>query len=383
MNQILPIAGRAKVKIVVAAVVSLIAWSVLQTMSPARSIQWSQEMREAADRMLQAINAVAKFCETAGTPINESLDPNRTCLIGPEYTPLFTTLGQLEAKRTTTNPNIAGLLVHILRSAGVSAGDTIAVGASASFPALVIATLTAAEALDINPVTILSLGASSYGATRPEFNLLHIHELLLSEGIISAVPAAVSLGGEGDVGSEFDAVMREDLIEQIRNSVIPLIVEPDLRGNVARRLEIYLGASERRRLAAFVNVGGSAANIGSSPKVLTVESGLNTKLDLPPERERGVLYEMAARGIPVIHLLNVRGLTLRYGLPWDPLPLPEPGTARMRDDGQVNSWRFWLLTIAYFLTLVSIALVGWDGRTAVGSRSDSTRDCYPSQDSWL
>jgi hypothetical protein len=33
---------------------------------------------------------------------------------------------------------------------------------------------------------------------------------------------------------------------------------------------------------------------------------------------------MAAAGVPVIHLLNVKGLCERYGLPWDPRPLPEP-----------------------------------------------------------
>ncbi len=363
MKSSLPVAGRAKVRIILAAIVSLIAWPVLQITSSARSIPWSQEMREAANRMLEAVNAVARFCETAGIPIDESLDPNRTCLIGPEYTPLFTTLGQLEAKRTTTNPDIAGLLVHILSRAGVSAGDTIAVGASASFPALLIATLTAAEALRVHPVTILSLGASSYGATRPELNLLHIHELLLNEGIISTVPAAVSLGGAEDVGSEFDPIIREDLLQQIRTSVIPLVVEPDLRVNVAQRMAIYLGSSESRRLAAFVNIGGGAANIGSSAKVLTVEPGLNAKLDLPPTEERGVLYEMAARGISVIHLLHVRGLALRYGLTWDPMSLEAPGTGWLRDDGQTRPGRFWLITIAYSLSLVLIAVVGRSGRT--------------------
>jgi len=365
VKSVLPVAGRTKVKIMLAAIVSLVAWPVLQTVPPAQSIQWSQDMREAANRMVEAIAAVARFCGTAGIPISESLDPNRTCLIGPEYTPLFTTLGQLEAKRTTTNPDMAGLLVHILSRAGVSAGDTIAVGASASFPALVIAILTAAEALGVQPVTILSLGASSYGATRPGFNLLHIHELLLNEGIISTVPAAVSLGGERDAGSEFDPAVREDLVRQIRNSAIPLVVEADLRGSVARRMAIYLDASRGRRLAAFVNIGGSAANLGISPKVLTVEPGLNTQLDLPPEEERGVLYEMAARGIPVIHLLHIRGLALRYGLPWDPMPLPESATARLRDDGQTRPGRFWLLTIAYFLSLVLISVVRWGGRAVV------------------
>jgi hypothetical protein len=42
---------------------------------------------------------------------------------------------------------------------------------------------------------------------------------------------------------------------------------------------------------------------------------------------------MAARGIPVIHLLDVRTLALRHGLPWDPVPLPRPGSTRLTREG--------------------------------------------------
>ena len=41
----------------------------------------------------------------------------------------------------------------------------------------------AVEAKGALPVTILSLGASSYGATRPEFHLLDLHLLLLAAGV--------------------------------------------------------------------------------------------------------------------------------------------------------------------------------------------------------
>ncbi|NIM52860.1 MAG: poly-gamma-glutamate system protein [Gemmatimonadales bacterium] len=358
MKPVLVVDRTLQRRIVAAGVVSLVAWPLLQTVSPRRSIPWSEEMREAAQRMHQAITTVAAFCETEGIRIDESLDPNHTGLIGPEYTPLFTTLGRLEGKRTTTNPDMAGLMVHMLRRAGVSAGDTIAVGASASFPGLMIATLSAAEVMGVHPVTILSLGASSYGATRPELNLLHIHELLLNEGVLSTAPAAVSLGGEGDVGADFDPAFREDLLQQIRVKQVPLVHDPDLRENVARRMAIYLGGAEGRRVVAFVNIGGSDANLGSSPLVLNLEPGLNTDLALPPPGERGALFAMAARGIPVIHLLHIRGLASRYGLPWDPVPLAQPGTARLRDDAAPHTGRFWLITAVYFSSLGLIAVVG-------------------------
>lgn len=336
-----------------AGIVSLVAWVALQANTPRPTIPWTSEMRQAALNMGRAIETLARHGEGADIAIDESLDPNRTGLIGPEMTPLFTTLGQLEAKRTTTNPDLAGLLVYLLRRAGVSSGDTIAVGSSASFPALLIATQTAAEAMDVHPVTILSLGASAYGATRPEFNLLDIQQTLMNEGVVSTAPAAVSLGGENDVGGEFDPALRERLLRQVRASGIDVLDEPDLRRNVARRMAVY------GRPAAFVNIGGADANLGTSPLVLRVEPGLNMDLPLPPPEQRGVLFEMAAHGTPVIHLLHIRGLALRYGLPWDPIPLPEPGTTPLRDGAGARGWAFWLITAVYLAALGLIATVRW------------------------
>lgn len=359
MKTVQPIDRRTQYRIIAAGIVSLLGWLLLQATSPRTSVAWSEEMLEASRRMERAIAVVARYHETAGIPVDRTLDPNGTGLIGPEYSPLFTTLGQLEAKRTTTNPDMAGLVVHLLRRAGVSAGDTIAVGCSASFPALMIATLSAAEAMDVHPTTILSLGASAYGATRPELNLLDIYELLQNEGVLSTIPAAVSLGGAGDVGADFDPAFRETLLFRIERSGLPLVDDPDLRGNVARRLAIYHGAFEGASgVAAFVNIGGADANLGTSPLVLRAEPGLNTALALPPPEQRGVLFEMAARGVPVIHLLNIRGLALRYGLPWDPVPLPEPGTSRLQDDAGARDLRFWLITAAYVASLGLIAVVG-------------------------
>jgi poly-gamma-glutamate system protein len=366
VNTTLPIDRRRVRRIVAAGAVSLLAWLLLQIVSPRLPIPWTSEMREAAERMQRAVTTVARFHARSGMAIDASLDPNRTGLIGPEYTALFTSLGQLEAKRTTTNPDVAGLLVHLLHRAGVSAGDTIAVGSSGSFPALMIATLTATEAMGAYPLTILSLGASSYGATKTEFNLLDIHELLTREGVLSAPPAAVSLGGEGDVGADLDPAFREDLLLQIRTTGIPLVEDPDLRRNVARRMALYVGApvsttAARGRTAAFVNIGGSDANLGTSPLVLRTEPGLNAELAVPPAHQRGVLSEMAARNIPVIHLLNIRGLALRHGLPWDPVPLPAPGSTRLRTNAGERGWRFWLLTACYVVALGLIAIAGRSG----------------------
>ena len=240
-----------------------------------------------------------------------------------------------------------------------------------------IATLTACETMGAHPVAIISLGASSYGATRPDLDLLRVYQLLLSAGVISTPPSGISLGGEGDVGGDFEPAFRVSLLQRIRGSGVPLVHEPELRANVARRMEIYLGAgdvytagdppAERERtgpgrITAFVNIGGNAANLGTSPMVLSVAPGLNESLQLPPLEQRGMLYEMAARGVPVVHLLHVRGLALSHGLPWDPVPLPVPGTTLLTRNRENRGWPFWLITGAYFATLLVIAVTARVGR---------------------
>ena len=335
-------------RIVIAAILSLAAFWIVQRLPHDLESPQAAVMVRAAQIMERAIEVIRTERERSGAGFDRQADPNRTGLIGPEMSPLMTTLGQLEAKRTTTNPNMAGLIVSLLQVAGVRAGDKVAIGSSGSFPALLVASLAAAKAMDLRAVTILSLGASSYGATDPGFTLLDLYNLLLREQICSTPAAAVSLGGEGDIGTDFEPEAREQLIRKIQDSGIPFLYESDLVKNVAERMHIYESASAGR-IAAFLNSGGGHANIGTSRLVLNLRPGLVLAPALPPAAERGVLFEAASRGIPVIHLLYIKGLVMQAGLPWDPIPLPQPAAERRAGTGPAAS--FWLVSIIYFVIL--------------------------------
>jgi poly-gamma-glutamate system protein len=315
--------------VTVAGAVSLAVFVVAQIFIPKRPLPYTDQMLNAARLMERAIAIVGNSHNKAGIEIDETTDPNHTGLVGPENSELATTLGHLEAKRTTTNPNMASLIVHLLHQADVAAGDTIAVGSSASFPALMIATLAAAQAMGVYPVVILSLGASSYGGTNVDFNLLSIYQLLLHEGVLATQPAAISLGSDKDIGQDFKPDIKERLLKQIQSSGIPFIYEPDLQKNVAARMKIYQGNSSADGISAFVNIGGNYADLGTSELVLEVKPGLNRNISLPAKSERGVLFEMAAQDVPCIHLLFIKGLAMKYGLPWDPIPLPKPGASKL------------------------------------------------------
>jgi len=338
---------------------SLIALAVVGWLSPHGTVAGSPASIRAAERMSRAIEVVRSMYTRLGFQFDDAVDPNNTGLIGEEYTEITTTLGNVEAKRTTTNPAMAGMMVRLLEEAGVVAGDTIAVGCSGSFPAMAIATLAAAEALEVTPLLVVSLGASSYGATHKEMTLLDILEALKRENVIVHSPMAASLGGADDVGNEFEPEVKEILLAKIRQSGVPVLYEPDLQKNVAQRLQIYFGPSGLRRVTVFVNIGGNYADLGTSPLILKIEPGVNKSVEIPQESEKhGVVFAMANRHIPVIHVLNIRELALKYVMPWDPIPLPGVNAATMSDAPIALTSPAGIVVVVYLILLAAI-LVGY------------------------
>lgn len=314
----------------------------------------SEDMIHASDIMEEAL-AVLKECRSErGLHLEPENDPNQTGLIGVEFSPLTTTIGNLEAKRTTTNPNFAALVVFLLKEAGVERGDSVAVGASSSFPALIVAALSAAKAMDLHPLMINSLGASQWGANSTDFHWLDMLNCLLESGIFSYQPIALSLGGERDKGEDMSPEGRSFLLEEINKSGFPIVDESDLRENVEIRMQLYEKSAGLSKIKAFINIGGSWANMGTDAEVLKLKPGLVKIRQLPHLGNRGVIFEMASRNIPVIHLLFVRGLVERYGLSWDPVPLPRPGKERLFQLAREKQPLFLILSVIYLSLVVFI-----------------------------
>jgi len=320
-------AGRAGAErlVILLGLWSLCGWSALRFFPAGWAWPADREALSAASLMAEALAAIRSCREAGGIPIDPVSDPNRTGLIGLSDSPITTSPGHLEAKRTTTNPNFAAALVFLFREAGLQAGDAVAVGASSSFPGLILATLAASKAMQLRPLPVVSLGASNWGANDPRWTWLEIADCLEAAGIVEAKPLAASVGGEGDAGRDMSPRGRAVLEAKARSAGIPLLVRPDLPSDVAARLDVFERAAEGAPLKAFVNVGGSWVNMGTDAGVLALKPGLNWKMPIPPPERRGLIQEMSLRGTPVIHLLFVKGLADRFGLPWDPVPLPAPG----------------------------------------------------------
>ena len=282
---------------------------------------------EAARLMERSLASVRALRSEKGIPIDRAADPNATGIIGDEFSPLTTSVGDVEAKRTAANPAFAAVMVGYFRRAGLRAGDVVAVGASGSFPAFALATLSAAHALDLRPVVVYSIGSSMFGANLPGFTLVDMLGRLRRDGLLPYGLTAVSPGGDDDGGRGvlFDE-LGDTLMAETRRSGLPVVSGATLADRIKDRLRIYEEATVRRPIRCFVNIGGSAASFGSTNASLLLPNGLVLRPPvLPSSPTRGVVFEFAARGVPVVHLLFVKGLARDNGLPFDPIPLPPIG----------------------------------------------------------
>ena len=282
------------------------------------------EKKAAVALMVEACNVIKGKRLSLGLGIDPGTDPNETGLIGPEYTDLTTTLGSLPAKRTSTQPLFAGVIVDMLGRADVRAGDKVAVCFSGSFPALNIGVLSAIKVLDATPVITSSVGASMFGANDPGMTWLDMERILGEAGLMDFRSVAASLGGiigcEGGLGG----TGIEKGMAAIRGNGIHYLDEGKqgaLEADIVNRLRSYERALNGERPSAFVNVGGASVALGSCRQALHLDTGLMARIPISVSPERGLIFRMAERGVPVIHLLNIRQLASRYGLPFDPFPL--------------------------------------------------------------
>lgn len=197
-------------------------------------------MLAAAQRTQRAYQAIYERRLELGIPPEIEDDPNQTGLIGPMFTGITTTQGQLETKRTTTNPNSGALLVRLLLEAGVRPEDTAGVNLSGSFPAANIALMCALEEMNVNGIVFSSIGASTYGATLPELTYPDMELLLQERGIISQGSAYISMGGRRDLGLDMDQALVSSIQPRLTDVNFRPLSIPEISGNLDFRFSYYM-----------------------------------------------------------------------------------------------------------------------------------------------
>lgn len=287
----------------------------------------------AVHRMQAGAEALRAERVRLGLPLDAEADPLGTGLIGAAYTDLTSSLGFLPSKRTSTNAAWAAVIVELLDRAGVRAGDAVAVNFSGSFPALNLAVLAALDALEVRGVIVSSVGASSHGANEPGWTWLDMERLLRERGLTTQRSEAVALGGVVDQAGGLDGdglVLARAAIDRSGAEFLADGGRATLAADVAQRLAFF-EAHARGRPAAFINVGGALVALGEAPHTgtrafpsgLTLRVRPDTRAIAADDDRTGLLGRMNERGVPVIHLLNLRPLAARYGLPFDPATAPD------------------------------------------------------------
>lgn len=293
--------------------------------------------KAAAVLMHRALDAVKKEKQRIGIAIESREDPNGTGIIGEEYSDLTSTLGSLSAKRTSTNPLFAAVIVDMIKDCGLTEGDRVAITFSGSFPALNIAALSAVHTLKLNPIITSSIGASSYGANHPELTWLDMERVLRENSIFPYRSRAASLGGIIDTQGGLDGTGMETGLKAIQRNQVPFLDEKGketLIADIQKRLELFEGRDAEKKIELYINVGGSLAALGNCPESYSLRTGLLKDIAFRDHPQKGIIFIMSEQGIPVIHLLNIKKIARRYGLPIDPVPLPEltstvmPGTRK-------------------------------------------------------
>ena len=331
-----------------AVVILLIGLFLIEQTKFTAKTPYYDEQIQAAQLMKNSLNAIKEERIKRNIPLDVKFDTNQTGIIGREYTRLTTTLGNLAAKRTSTNPAFAALLVKYFKEANLKKGDVIAIGSSGSFPALIVATLSAAKVLELEPLLTYSIGSSEYGANIPEFTFVQMLESLNKKNILPYKLLAISMGGYLD---QAEGMFYPDSQETIRHiaqiSGVYFINTDNIEKNIQQRMQLYKKNAKGQTIKVFINIGGAAPNYGNTNASITYPNGLVINgPKIPDHPERGLIFEYQSLGIPIIHLLNIRNLAIKNGLPIDPVPFPEIG------EGGV----YWRIVYNKYIIILVIAI---------------------------
>jgi poly-gamma-glutamate system protein len=276
-------------------------------------------VEEAAIGAGRAMEEAVAFIRGAKLAEGLLIEEGSLGLIGAELTELTTTLGSLSAKRTAENPDWASVLVRRLWAAGLRKGDFVAAGMSGSFPGLNLALIEACGALGLRLAAVSSVTASTYGANQPGFTWPEMESLLTVAGLIAPATTVIVSGGAGDAAADLQPEGRALAGAIAARSAAALgarLLEPKGTAEaVSLRMSHYREAAGDDRIALYVNIGGTEASLGSSAAVLELSSGFLQPVPFDLSKGRGVMELMMEDGVPVLSLLNIRDLALKWGIP--------------------------------------------------------------------
>lgn len=256
-------------------------------------------------RLYDKILSAQRFLWLTHSQQDEGIDPYHSGFIGEEYSITTTTMGSLESKQCATDPLWAVQFLRWFGELGLNAGDKVYVSASSSFPAMVYACIAACESRGLDVVLCVSLGSSMWGANRPDFPLSVMLDSLRSGGFLRVRPRLYTLGGENENADNMPEEGREILMGSVKGDEL-------VTGKTLQEI-IDIKAKYLTDTKLFINIGGNASSMGMDSMSLNIPSGLvlpNSNID----GGNGLAGLALRQGVPVIHVLNLKGLAAKCGI---------------------------------------------------------------------
>lgn len=309
------------------------------------------------------------FCKDVG-------DVSCTGLIGLSMTEITTDSGDLYSKRSSVNPNMAAIFVEWLSDLNLKKGDVVALQQTGSYPALDIAMLSAIKTLELKPLIIYSVGASQFGANRPNFTWPDIYKNLTENGIFNYDVLGATLGGSRDNGYGITpaAILKlNDAIKRNGYKTINVPYHHSTTSSIKTRMNIYKKAAGENKIKAYINVGGNMASIGlKQPKIIAVESkdgkkksvknkvlklpsfptGITRTLPAGYDNVRSVAVNFLKEGVPVVNIRDINfSIIKKYGLTYNPSTVTQPGQRAAFSQKNYNT------KLAVVLLIIDVSLI--------------------------
>ena len=313
----------SKTALTLIAVLSAGGIILVENYQVSRKRSFYEEKLKATEIAISGQEVIREARDALGVPIDIEKDPTGSGLVGIPMSATTSISGVLESKQTSTNPNFAGVVVDMLKRAGVKEGDTVAVGVSGSFPAINLAVYSAIEALKLKPIVIASAAASQWGANIPELTWLDMEKRLYDRGLISFKAVAASIGGYEDSGlglTDEGRILIDAAIE--RSGAMKLEPIDDFTANIDRRMEVYAQHSHSAAIKCYINVGGGTISVGRSLGKKLFEPGLNRRAPAHLSRVDGVMARYIKQRVPVIHMVQITQLAEKFDMEVAPTAAP-------------------------------------------------------------
>lgn len=279
-----------------------------------QELDYALEMKEAVNLTKKWFSLIEQLKKERGVTSDAPSNVPYKYMLGNEWSEITTTLGSLESKETSTNPDFSALTVRLLHEAKIKEGDKIGVVLSGSFPSLSISVLAALQTMGVEALVMSSAGASTFGANQPEVTWMDMESKLIGSGGLKFKSCLVSMGAGEDAGSG----LSDEGLESIRRAAVrndvQLFIPKSLIESIEKRYDILKSAN----ISLLINIGGSQTMLGNCPHATSIPNGLHSNLVSCMDELRGLIARLNELGIPFIQFLDIKNLAGQYGIAISP-----------------------------------------------------------------